>query len=93
MNKEGLMKIKEGFVLRQVADNWVVLPVGQASVNFNGMISLNESGVLLWRALEQGSDRNALADVLLAEYEVEKEEALADVDAFLAALTKADCIE
>ena len=87
MNKEGLMKIKEGFVLRQVADNWVVLPVGQASVNFNGMISLNESGVLLWRALEQGSDRNALADVLLAEYEVEKEEALADVDAFLAALT------
>ena len=87
------MKLKEGFVLRQVADNWVVLPVGQASVNFNGMLSLNESGALLWRALEQGGDRDALADTLLAEYEVEREEALADVEAFLTALTKAGCIE
>ncbi len=87
------MKIKEGFVLRQVADNWVVLPVGQASVNFNGMISLNESGALLWRTLEQGGDRNALADALLNEYEVEREEALTDVDTFLTALTKAGCIE
>ena len=87
------MKLKEGFVLRQVADNWVVLPVGQASVNFNGMLSLNESGALLWRALEQGGDRDALADALLAEYEVEREEALADVEAFLTALTKAGCIE
>lgn len=87
------MKIKEGFVLRNVADKWVVLPVGQASVNFNGMISLNESGALLWRTLEQGGDRSALAEALLSEYEVEREEALADVDAFLTALTKAGCIE
>ena len=87
------MKIKEGFVLRQVADNWIVLPVGQASVNFNGMMSLNESGALLWQALEKGGDRIALAEALLAEYEVEREEALADVDAFLTALTKAGCIE
>ena len=70
-----------------------IIPVGQASVNFNGMLSLNESGALLWRALEQGGDRDALADALLAEYEVEREEALADVEAFLTALTKAGCIE
>jgi len=56
------MKIKEGFLLRQVADNWVVLPVGQACVDFNGMLSLNDSGALLWKALEQGGDREALAD-------------------------------
>ena len=87
------MKIKEGFVLRQVASNWVVLPVGQASVNFNGIISLNESGVLLWHALENGGDREALADALLDEYEVSRDVALADVDEFLSALTKAGCIE
>lgn len=87
------MKIKEGFVLRQVASNWVVLPVGQASVNFNGMLSLNDSGVLLWRALENGGDRNTMADALLTEYEVEREQALADVDEFLAILKKAGCIE
>ena len=86
------MKIKEGFVLRQVADNWVVLPVGQASVNFNGMLSLNESGVLLWQALEQGGDKDSLVEALLAEYNVEREEAARDVDSFLAALTKAGCL-
>jgi len=87
------MKIKEGFLLRQVADNWVVLPVGQACVDFNGMLSLNDSGALLWKALEQGGDREALADALLAEYEVERSVALADVDEFLAKLSKAGCLE
>ena len=87
------MKIKEGFVLRQVADNWVVLPVGQTSVKFNGMLSLNESGALLWRALENGGTRDDLADALLAEYEVERDQALSDADEFIAALKKAGCIE
>lgn len=87
------MKIKEGFMLRQVADNWVVLPIGQASVNFNGMLSLNESGVLLWRALADGGDSDTLCDALLAEYDVERDQALADVDEFIATLTKVGCIE
>ena len=86
------MKLNENFVLRQVADNWVVLPVGQASVDFNGMLTLNDSGALLWRALEQGGDREALADALLAEYEVERSVALADVDEFLASLAKVGCL-
>ncbi len=88
-----VMKIKTGFVLRKVADNWVVLPVGQASVNLNGMLSLNESGVLLWQQLEKGSDRTALIDLLISQYEVAHDEASADVDSFIAVLMKAGCIE
>ena len=87
------MKISENFVLRQVADTWVVLPVGQASVDFNGMLTLNESGAILWRALEQGGSRDALADALLAEYEVDRATALADVDAFLKKLKDTGIIE
>ena len=86
------MKLSENFVLRQVADTWVVLPVGQASVDFNGMLSLNESGAILWHALEQGGDREALADALLAEYEVERAVALADVDEFLSKLKEAGIV-
>ena len=77
------MKLSENFVLRQVADTWVVLPVGQQSVDFNGMLTLNESGALLWNALARGGDREALADALLAEYDVDRPTALADVDEFL----------
>ena len=87
------MKIKEGFVLRQVADNWVVLPVGQASVSFNGMLSLNDPGAILWKALEQGGDRESLTDAICAEYEVERAVALADVEEFLARLEKAGCLD
>ena len=86
------MKIKEDFVLRQVADTWVVLPLGQTSVDFDGMLTLNESGVLLWRALERGAMREDLVQVLTAEYEVSDQQALADVDEFLALLMKAGCL-
>lgn len=87
------MKLKEKFALRQVADTWVVLPLGTATADFNGMITLNESGALLWKALEQGGDRETLADVLCAEYEVTRAEAMADVDEFLAKLTEVGCLE
>ena len=86
------MKISENFVLRQVADTWVVLPVGQASVDFNGMLTLNESGAILWQALEKGGSREALADALLAEYEVDRATALADVDDFLKKLKGAGIV-
>lgn len=87
------MKLKEDFVLRQVAENWVVLPLGTDDVNFNGMLTLNESGALLWRALEQGGDREALLQALTGEYNVSREVALADVDAFLEKLYHFGCLE
>lgn len=87
------MKLSNKFVLRQVAGNWVVLPLSDATVNFNGMIKLNESGVLLWRLLEQGKDREALADMLTTVYDVSREIALEDVDEFLNKLSRAGCIE
>lgn len=87
------MKLNPNFVLRQVAGTWVALPVGQTSVSFNGMLSLNDSGAILWKSLEQGGDREALADTLTAEYDVERATALADVDEFLATLAKAGCLE
>lgn len=87
------MKLKEGFALRQVADTWVVMPLGQASIDFNGMLTLNDTGAVLWQALEKGGDRDALADALVAEYDVTREAVLADVDAFLAKLSEAGCLE
>lgn len=87
------MKLKNGFALRPVADTWVVLPLGEQSVNFNGMLTMNETGALLWQALEKGGDRETLADALMAEYVVERGQALADVDEFLEGLQKAGCLE
>ena len=80
------MRIKENYVLRQVADTWVVLPVGDAVADFNGMISLNESGSLLWKKLEEGSDLNGLASALTEEYDVTEKMALKDAETFVCKL-------
>lgn len=87
------MKLKTDFVLRQVADTWIVLPVGTATVNFNGMLTLNASGALLWKALEQGADCDALVDSLMKEYIVDREQASADVQTFLEKLKAAGCLQ
>lgn len=87
------MKLKEGFVLRQVADTWVVMPLGSVGVDFNGMLTLNETGALLWKALEKGGDQEALADALTAEYAVSREQALADAQEFMENLVRAGCAE
>lgn len=86
------MKINSNFVLRSIADNWIALPVGEAVVDFRGMLTLNESGVILWRKLEGGATREELIDTLLAEYDVTPDVAEGDVDAFIKRLTDAGCI-
>lgn len=87
------MKIKEGFALREVAGNYVVLPVAKSIADFNGMLTLNESGVLLWRRLAEGCTLSELVSVLTEEYEVTEDIALRDVERFLANVGKAGCID
>lgn len=87
------MKIKSDFVLRQIAQNYVVLPLAAETVNFNGMLTLNESGVMLWHVLEKGGDCEALVKALTEEYEVTEEQARADAEAFLDRLIQYGCVE
>lgn len=87
------MKIKDGFILREVAGNYIVVAVGDAVKGFNGVINLNETGAFLWRLLEKGSDANALKTALLAEYDVEETIAEEDVNAFITKLTEAGLVK
>ena len=87
------MKIKGGFALKQIAGNWVVLPLADPTLDFTGMLTLNESGRMLWLRLIDSSTRDELAKALVGEYEVDYNEALADVDAFLETLTRAGCLD
>ena len=77
------MKISEGFVLRKVGKEQVVVALGEASALLNGLIKLNGSGVVLWKQLEQGAQRSEMADSLQEKYGIPREQAEADVDAFL----------
>ena len=77
------MKQSPDFLLRDVADSLVLVPVGAATERFPGMITLNESGKLLWEALATEQTPETLTELLLEQYEVAPEQARTDVDAFL----------
>lgn len=87
------MKIKNNFALRNISGNYVALPLGDATVDFTGMLTLNESGVMLWHMLEGGCTEEEMARALSDEYEVSYTEALGDVKIFIAKLTEVGCIE
>lgn len=77
------MKVKNDYIFRQVADEYLLIPVGEAALHVKGLIGLSESGYQLYRKLQNDCTRDELVAALLAEYVVSVEEATADVDAFL----------
>lgn len=87
------MKINTEFMLREIAGSYVVVPVGENAIDFNGMINLNESGVFLWKILCEGSSEENLVKQLQEEYEVDEETASKDVKEFVQKLKEADILE
>lgn len=83
------MKLKSGFVLRQVAGENVVIPTGDA-LNLNVMITLNDTGVFMWKLLEQETDEDAMVAATLEEYDVDEASARTHVSAFVAKLKEHD---
>ncbi len=83
------MKIKDGFMLRKVGGQYVVVALGEASRSFNGIIRLNESGKFLWEQLSSDKTPEQLCAALLDEYDVTPEQAQSDVAAFTEKLKKA----
>ncbi len=77
------MKIADGFVLKKVADSYVVVPVGSNVVDFTSMITINETGEFIWQQLLQDTDIDAIVDAMCAEYEVDRATAENDVAAFV----------
>lgn len=81
------MKLKEGFVLRQVAGEYVVIPSGD-ELDLNMMITLNETGSFLWERLNRETTQQELVEALLAEYDVTEEQAAAHVAKFTESLNE-----
>lgn len=76
------MKLKDGFILRTVAGQTVVLPVG-GGLDLNMMITLNDTGAFLWEQLGNETDEASLVAALLKEYDVDEATARSAVSAFV----------
>ena len=79
------MKIKDGFILREIAGQTVVIP-SDTRLDTSMMITLNDTGAFIWQQLQQETDVAAITQALLAEYDVDAETARSCVEAFVAKL-------
>lgn len=79
------MKIKEGFIIKKLGTGYVVVTVGQASKDFNGMIRLNPAGEFLWKSIQDGKgSKDKLVEAMLDRYDdLDEVTARADLDEFL----------
>ena len=76
------MKMKDGFVLRKIADQYMAVPVGSRAKELHGLIGLNETGAFIWERLSKDQTPEEIVKDLCEEYEVEKASAIASVQRF-----------
>ena len=77
------MKIKKGFVLKEIAGSFVVVPVGDDLVDFSLMITTNETGAFIWNCMLEETDIHTICEKLKTEYVgVTDEELIQDINSF-----------
>ena len=86
------MKVEKEFVLREIAGDNILVPVGETALDFNGLITLNEVGAFLWNKLQNDITIDGLVQEILNEYEVDEDTARKDILEFVDYLKKADII-
>ena len=89
------MRVKKGFINRNVCGESVLLATGQENIDFTNIISLNETANFLWNELAQREDFTIddMVELLTGEYEVEADEAKADCQALVQQWTDAGILE
>ena len=87
------MKAKEGFVLRTIAGEKILMPTGDNIGKFKGTVLLNEVSAFIWEKMQNPVSRDDLLTAILDEFDVEESVAAADLDALLDQFVELDVIE
>ena len=85
------MKIKDGYLLKKVAGDFVIVPIKKGA--FTSVMTLNETGAFLFEKISEGADETGAVKALLEEYNTNEQTALRDVRNFIAALSRAGVLE
>ena len=87
------MKLRGEFVVRQVMDNIVAIPVGQTALRMNCMILLNDVSKIIWDCLEQGTNLESIVKAVTDAFDVSADEARTDILEFCGKLSKLQLLE
>lgn len=81
------MKLTDNFILRNIAGEDMLIPLGETSAALTGIVTLNGTAAVIWKALTEDCSKTHAIDAVLQTYEVDRETAQTDVDAFWDKLT------
>ena len=87
------MKASKDFILRSIAGESILVPVGAAAAKFNGLITMNGIGNFIFQALGEDQTEDSLVERIVAEYDVSRETALADLKEFLQQMREIGALE
>ena len=77
------MKIKKDVVVRCVAGEYMLIPIGDAITDYNGLFVITESGMLLWDLIKNGAEKDELVSALMKEYGIDSKTATEDINEFI----------
>lgn len=87
------MKKNKNFIVREIAGETILVPSEETAHDFNGMISLTDTAAFIWEHIEEAADFNQLVDMILNEYEVDRETAAVDASDFVMQLLQHGMIQ
>ena len=88
-----ILKFKGEALLREVAGEYILVPIGETALRVKGMICLSESGALIWKQLQKGASRSELLQKLQDEYDIDAGTAGQDLDSFLQSMRELDLLQ
>ena len=88
--EEKEMKIKDGFVLRNVVDEYIVMPTGENIAKFDGAVVLNDVSAFVFEQMKNPVSKEDVLNAILNEFEVDEATATAAVEQFVAKLKEQD---
>ena len=83
------MKLNYEFVMREIAGEKFLVPIGQAASVFDGIITVNDIGAFIFESIPLCESAGKIADRIVEAYDVDRETALSDVNEFLTSLSEA----
>lgn len=86
------MKINKEFILREIAGEYILVPIGDTPLSFNGLITVNDVGAFIWNNIEKSASEEEILNLILDEYDIDKASAKEDLDEFLGKLREAEII-
>lgn len=86
------MKLNKDFILREIAGEYILVPIGDTPLSFNGLITVNDVGAFIWNNIKKTSSEEELLKLILDEYDVDKDSAKEDLAEFLGKLREAEII-